>query len=539
MKTKQSFEKAFDFFSRGRYHQAVAAFKRISRQKDSSEETYVSLSKEFLLESYKLLGIKYISQELFQKAREMLDKGLEEFPENQYLRFYKGVVFNNASNFPEALVMFESISAEDPDFPSIKIVMGITLLNMGQLERVENTLRGIMVLPPFDATAHYLLGITHFRQLNFEAVGEYLRRTLELKKPFPEAQINMIAVHIISERYSEAFSMMSDLLPFVRNPKSLLIPLTFLKHQLNKDATDPIIRDYLGETDTQPPTPNEITQWVDRQFYQVIPIDVLSLPFHDSEGELVKHAWFRNILIHHYQQMIISGKDVPELHFRLGREYQRTKKYELAIRHFQKCLDRNPEFLPAKISMAFSYKEQNQLVKARKLFEQIYTDFKSMPDMILRSGEEKMDDEVLSVQKEDLEKELKILQMATQKNPHFADLYYNIGRIHYILDDPEQALSYFDKACTLNPNFIRANIGKAVALMQCKKIDQAHDILNNLSSCTYLYSKITYTLAVLYHFEGRIDKTRQLLDELITKENDFSEIAREMLQKLHESPLGD
>jgi tetratricopeptide (TPR) repeat protein len=528
MRAKQSFEEALEFFSRGLYHRAITGFRETIRE---DEPSLAPMARQFLQEAIKLLSVKYISQELFQQAFELLSSGLTEFPQNSELKFCKAIAFHNTLKYGEALSLLQKCSADNPDLPAVKICTSITLLNMGFLDQAEELLRAFTALPPYDATIHLLLGIVCYRKQKYPLVETELNRALELKKPFPEALRGLIALYIHQNRHEEALQALGDLLPFYRNRKPLLPALSYLRKELALPPDHPLIDEYLAHAETVPDG-KEITRWADNHFYEAIPIDVLTLTFSDSEGELIRHFWFRSLLIQHYEQVLRRGSEFPDIHFRLGRELQRTKKHEQAIRHFEKCLAGNPGFLPAKISLAFAHNERDQRDKARQLFEEIHDSFQNMPDLILRSSELQMDEPAVPVDEKTLQDELRILLMAVKRNPHFADIHYNIGRINYLLDKPEEALRCFEKACQLNPDFIRANIGRAVSFMQMQRIDDARSILDQLTGNRRLYAKITYTLAVIYQLDGQLDKARVLLLELTGMENDFGRLAHELLNRL-------
>ncbi len=518
MQKKQSFEEAVGYFSRGLYHKALAAFREIVRRESAGDTAPLTLSRDFILESYKMLAARYISQGILNNARNILTEALEEYPGNHHLLFYQAVTLNNAMNFPEAVTAFGVLYKENPDFPAIRIAFGIALLNLGHLSRVEQLLRNAIAMPPHDATLYHLLAICDFRLNRFPEAESCLLRAIELKQPYPDAQTSLAALYLNQNRHEDALTILSELLPFLKDKTTLRPPLAFLAERLSIDRDTPIIRDNLASPAPPVPTAAEIKRWTDQHFYRTIPIDILALPILDSEGEFLRHGWFRNLLIRHYSKMLKEGMDIPEIHFRLGREYQRMRKFKEAIGHFDRCLEQNPTFVPAKISRAFAYRDLGKLEVARQQFEEIYEAFRTLPDMIMRSSEARMTDPVYSGKEKELDAELKILLMAVRQNPHFADLYYNIGRIYFQKDDPEKALDYFNKACTLNPNFIRSNIGKSIALMQLGQMDNARDILNHLSGNTNLFIKIVHTLAALYHQSGQEDRARLLLNEVVAPE---------------------
>lgn len=531
MDTKLSFEEALGQFSKGLYHKALQSFKDVSAQEPDPEGMFPSLAKSFVLECYKLLGIKYTSQELYKQALDTLDQAQREFPDNRYLQFHRAITLNNSLNFPAAVQAFESIFAAEPAFPSIRICLAIALLNLGNVERMELILRDALAIPPFDATLYHLSAIGKYRRQQVVEAASLIQQALKFKQPFPEAQINQMACHLVLKHYDEAFRQLQELLPFVKQKSLLQAPLRFLAARLNLPADHPLLREHLAPGGGAV-TETSLRRWVEERFYQTIPIDVLALPFQDSEGELIRNSWFRKLLVKHYQNMIIEGIDLPELYFRVGRESQRLKKHTDALEYFRKCLAKNPNFLPAKVSMAFCLKEIGKNEEALAKFEEIYHDFKTLPEMVLFSADTTLEEPVSGSREDFLRSELNILLMALNQNPHFADLYYNIGRIYSFLEDPDQALAYFDKATVLNPGFIRANIAKAVTLMQLNQTEKAREILNSLTQTNTLYAKVIYNLAMLYLQQGLREKAYALLQELIDSGSEFAGLAKEVLRKI-------
>jgi tetratricopeptide (TPR) repeat protein len=531
METKQAFEEALSQFSKGLYHKALQSFKDVTASEADPDGMFPSLAKGFVLECYKLLGIKYTSQELYKQALDTLEQAQRDFPDNRYIKFHRAIALNNSLNFPVAVQLFEAIFNAEPSFPSIRICLAIALLNLGNVERMELILRDALALPPFDATLYHLSAMGKYRRQKYSEVESLIKQSLKFKKPFPEAQINLVGCLLVLKRYEEAFRILAELLPFVKQKAPLQMPLRFLQARLQLPNDHPVLREHLtGKEATV--TETAIRRWVEDRFYHTIPIDVLALPFQDSEGELIRNSWFRKLLVKHYQNMILEGVELPELYFRVGRESQRLKKHTDAMDYFRKALVKNPNFLPAKVSMAFCLKEIGKHEEALATFEEIYQDFKSLPEMVLFSAETTVAEPMLGDRTDLLRSELNILLMALNQNPHFADLYYNIGRIYSFLEDPEQALSFFDKATVLNPGFIRANIAKAVTLMQLNQTDKARDILNSLTTTNTLYAKVVYNLAVLYHQKGLQEKSRALLQELVDSGSEFASLAREVLGKI-------
>jgi hypothetical protein len=103
------------------------------------------------------------------------------------------------------------------------------------------------------------------------------------------------ACHLILKHY-DGPSGSAGLLPFVK--QSLPGPLRFLS-AAEPSGDHPLLVELAGRGLTE----TSLRHWVEERFYQTIPIDVLALPFQDSEAAIRNPgSW---LLVKHYQNMII------------------------------------------------------------------------------------------------------------------------------------------------------------------------------------------------------------------------------------------
>lgn len=529
---KDVFDRALKEFSQGLYHKALSSFNELTAIPGIGDAVFPALAKGFRLECYKMLAIKYASQELPRRALRTLEEGLHEFPHHYDLLLQQGIIYNNSHEFPAAVRILEEIAGSNPDFAFLSICLAIARLNMGQLEEPEQILKKLISPPPHDATVYYLLSILACRRNRTEEAGRLLGQALELKKPFPDAQIALAAVLILRGQYPEALQTIQAIMPFERSRSALLNPLAFL---LRHTGT-PVPHEEWAALLAQPSRPEmreaDVVRWAGELFLQFIPIDILSLPSRQTEGEFSRHAWFRNLLVAQYQRMVLEGTDRPDLFFRLGRELQRLRKVSEALIYFKRCLARNPKFISAKISMAYAYLDLNEAETAMTIFQEVRENLQIMPELEIYTLESAIVEPPDGNAAEQYEKELKILSLAVSQHPYFADLYDNIGRIFSLLDQPEMALEHFEKAIQLNPHFFRAKVGKAISLMQINRHQESKEILDSLEGTRSLYSKVTYQLALVALRQGMTEKAREWLLELTSTPNEYANIAGCLLEKI-------
>jgi len=532
MDTHSLFTDAFSLFNRGLTREALDKFEQVIAQEAGERKNYSSTAQMFALECYKLLGLKFNSQNAFGQALEILDEGLRHYPGNQYLQFYRGVVLNNSGNFPGAIRVFETIWSANPAFPAIRLCLAISLLNLGNLERTEALLRECVSASTPEAQAFHLMAVLRFRKHQYQDMESLLRRALQLQPHHVEASTLLVALLLQQGQYREAARVLSELLVTVDDMAVLHPPLAFLKGRAEAGPDNPLAVHQTPEGLDAAVSEQAIRRWIDNCFYETIWIDVRRLPFQDKEEEFFRESWFHNWVAHQYQQMVEKEPGSPEMYFRLGRALQKLREHEQAVAQFRQCLALNPKFIPAKISLAFSLRDLGQTEPALATFQSVYADFKTMPEIYLFSDKDRLKETSLEKRSGWLRSELEILQLALTQNPEFADLYYDIGRIFFFLEQPEEAANYFEKACEKNPNFMRAIVSLALTLMQLNQIERASAILNDLSHRNRLFGKVLLEMARIYQSAGDLSSCRDKLRELVDLDVELSERAREMLAQL-------
>lgn len=75
-----------------------------------------------------------------------------------------------------------------------------------------------------------------------------------------------------------------------------------------------------------------------------------------------------------------------------------------------------------------------------------------------------------------LNEALKCFEKALQHKPEDPDIYYHRGQIYFLTQDYDNALLNYDKSIALDPNFLFAEIQKAVALYRSQRIDEAEQV---------------------------------------------------------------
>ncbi len=521
---KSIFDEAIKDFDKGLYNRAISKFREVIKLDD----TYVlsEVAKKFISEAHQKSALKYISKEMYKKALEEIDEsesdGLSQ-PLNEFLR---GIIYNNIDDFSKSLKVFKSLlERNEKDIGGLSICYSIVLLNIGFLNEALKVLKESKEMPPYASRLNYLKAVVSFRLGAFDEVENFLESSLKLRSPNLEAEKALIAFKLFKKEYENAVLLVEKIFEFLRedDKEYFLPPLLFLKKYLqiefNSADVKRFIEENLGSISISEKT---LDKWIDKEFYKTLRISIDFLPDLIPPQDSVRNSWFRTSLINFYKGLLEKGVKNFIIYFNLGREYQRLRNRKEAVYYLEKSLEMNPNFIPAKISLAFAYKHSENIQKAIDIFEDIIDGLESGLEINFKSSKFLTELPGYTDNKGILQKELNIYLMAVKTNPDFADLYFNIGKIYYYLEDPVKAYDYFQKAYRLNPEFARAKIGMAFSLMQLNKVAEARDILEELKGERKLMEKVAYNLFLLYKKVGDQEKVSRY--ESILKNTSFNNL---------------
>ena len=105
-----------------------------------------------------------------------------------------------------------------------------------------------------------------------------------------------------------------------------------------------------------------------------------------------------------------------------------------------------------------------------------------------------------------------ILEKTIQLEPEFAKPHEDLGALHLRREDAEEALHYFDEALRLDPNLATAWSGRAAALMQLGREDEAAEARQKFVELSPVAQGLQKASQLLS--EGNAEKAQQLCDGL-------------------------
>lgn len=190
----------------------------------------------------------------------------------------------------------------------------------------------------------------------------------------------------------------------------------------------------------------------------------------------------------------IYAKD-PLLQYDLGLVYMAKKKYDKAISHFQYALELDPEYSPARNSLGVAHMEQENWDEAIEYFKAVKDD----------------------------------LLYAT---PHYP--LTNLGFIYYHKGDYDTAISYYEEALDLMPDFPKALHGLGRIYLQTGRADKAVEVLENAVAQAPKESRIYLDLGKAYRHVHEYNKAYDTFKKAaaLGKNTKWGEKAEEMAEEV-------
>lgn len=254
----------------------------------------------------------YLQQNDLESAREQLELGLKENPNDAEAHFLLGKIYAQRREYSEMLSEFNmalSISEKNKDeIESVKkkhfrdLYNGaVEDFNSGKLDKAITELQNAVMLEPDDQAGWALLGKSYVRQEQNEEAIAALEKAVSLDPKFEQVEDRVLLMEIYynTEHYEEALNSATEILR---------------QDPANKDA----IR--------------------------------ISAFCYNALGQTEK-------ALEYYQDILKDQPDDPDLNFNLGLLYEKMARYDDAVAQFDKTIQLNPEDLEAILHCAQLYLE--------------------------------------------------------------------------------------------------------------------------------------------------------------------------------------
>jgi tetratricopeptide (TPR) repeat protein len=133
------------------------------------------------------LGMNYIEEHRYEKARQVLEAGVKKFPEDPQMHFQLGLACDDLRQFELAMDEFRTVLRLDPKNPAAMNYLGYSYADKGmRLDEAEKLIRTAVELEPQNGAFIDSLGWVRFKQGYPEEAQKYLEQAVSL---MPDALI--------------------------------------------------------------------------------------------------------------------------------------------------------------------------------------------------------------------------------------------------------------------------------------------------------------------------------------------------------------
>jgi tetratricopeptide (TPR) repeat protein len=176
--------------------------------------------------------------------------------------------------------------------------------------------------------------------------------------------------------------------------------------------------------------------------------EILALDSESAEADMVAGEAMDNMKDNEgstkmFRAAVKANPKEPNAHFGLGYLLWTQKQYKEAASEFQAELDNDPDHVQARLYLADTYIQLNQIADAGPLLEKVV---KLDPSI----GLGHLDLGIVYSEAGRNDDALRELTQAAKLTPDDVDVHWRLGRLYRTLGMKDQAKAEFDKASTLN-----------------------------------------------------------------------------------------
>ncbi|HOV89431.1 MAG TPA: tetratricopeptide repeat protein [Syntrophorhabdaceae bacterium] len=207
----KTYTEAMRLFNMHDYRGAIEKFEDILKRKKVSTSIHYNLSKVYISQSHRNLGIILFTMGKYAEALQEFTMALHYNPGFNELYYFIGVCQNNLGDFKSAIDSFNSVIEVDPSNLPARLKLGVALHNYRMWDTAENLYKGILKTNPNYADIHYYLGLTYLGKGNVDEATNSFRSALKINPNYLQARIKIIVAQIYTGEFDKAIEELISL----------------------------------------------------------------------------------------------------------------------------------------------------------------------------------------------------------------------------------------------------------------------------------------------------------------------------------------
>jgi tetratricopeptide (TPR) repeat protein len=468
------YEEGIHLFNQGLFPEALEKFKKITDYGQNETSLQLDLASYYSGIIHRNLGLLFLHRGDFSEAIAHFNLALDFNPSHFEIYNYLGIAFNNWKKYEKAMSAFSRVLELAPDLLSLRHKMAVVLHNLKKYDEALEEMKRLVILNPTFADFHYHLGVIYAHLKQFEQAQEAYSRALVLNPYYLSAKIQLSLVMAAQGSYESSLK---------------------------------ILNESLKEKPRYP-----------------------DLHYHAGVVRVAQKDW--NGALDSFRKALEINENYANPHFILGILYLRNNEYDKAEKEIQKALDLDVEeskhsfaknivdylerrkkmppaeglkTLPARINPL----EENYLETVLGVFPQHLSIVPDYTEISEKFGF-KEDRPLLTTL-------IQLYDEAIAKTPQYADLHFQLGRLHDQMDAWDKAVDAFTLALEINPYYAEARISLCHLFMKAQMRERAKKELEILMEQGIQYPDLYLDFAQIHLADKNWDSALSCVQEAIKK----------------------
>lgn len=407
---------------------------------------------------------------------------------NETNNYFIGLAYSKQEKYDLAIDHFTEVLRLKPGYWDCHIAIGFALTKIGNQSQAYNHFAEALRLKPDSFDAHYNIAVVFFEKGDIENAVKHYLAGLRLKPYSEKALVNLGNIYLANGKTTKARDCFNKALKIKPSSVNSHYNLgIILAEQGNINAA---IKKY------------EETLRLDPNFVEA----------HYSMGNALVTIGKMEEAINHFSRVLKIDPDFEQAHNILGACLAKQGKTDQAIKHYESALKLKPDYAEAHNNLAVALYNNRQIQSSMFHFREalrIRPDYQSAYNNLVAISNSPM---MLNVKNN-----IKNLKAALEQSPKNHALIYNIGLMYSKLGDYSTALTEFQKALTIKPDFFEALDKMAILYVTTKNYDDAIRKYKKMTNLQPDNDTIYYNICCIYAKQENTDESVKFLKKAVDK----------------------
>ena len=431
-------------------------------------------------------------------------------------RYNLGIAYLNDEQHNKAIPEFEAVIQLDPDYIDAHCALSRAYLELNDLDKAElSTLTAQKLNPDYPSvkelsesitTTHYENGITLLESKNFQEAAITFQKVIQLDSNYKDTNYYLGRSFLGLKDYTKAVDSLQSSIKSnnINEDVNYLIGYALVELKQFQDAIQ-----YLDEAIVKNPNQIEAHYYLARAHresgnieaatnaaIETLRLDPNFKPIHTLAESIKQTHYNRGIsylkderfsdAIASLQNVITLDPDYTAAQYNLGIAYLKMENYPRALDTLQKTISLDPRNKEAQHSLALTFLGLGKLDNARNAAKEAlsidpnYQPVNTLLEAIDPTFKADSDNTTIDTQETTPKETVETMDSTLPGQPRH-EAHYATGKAYLDAGKIEEAISEFQNALDMEPDYVDPHLGLAKAYFQMQQLDDAessvHEVL--------------------------------------------------------------